>query len=73
MIHVIERNEQFGIQILRTSDLLKASTFIIEGGFPEANEAAQDLEAAYYEDLNADVYVVIDTRGEGYDYEVMSV
>lgn len=73
MIHVIERNEQFGMQILRTSSLAEASTFILEGGFPEANEAAQDLEAAYYEDLNADVYVVIDTRGEGYDYEVMSV
>jgi hypothetical protein len=73
MIHVIERNEQFGIQILRTGNIQEASTFIIEGGFPEANDAAQDMEAAYYEDLTADVYVVIDTRGEGYDYEVMSV
>jgi hypothetical protein len=73
MIHVIERNEQFGIQILRTSLVQEAATFIIEGGYPEAYDAAQEMEAAYYEDLTADVYVVIDTRGEGYDYEVMSV
>lgn len=73
MIHVIERNEQFGIQILRTSLVEEAATFIIEGGYPEAHDAAQEMEAAYYEDLTADVYVVIDTRGEGYDYEVMSV
>ncbi len=72
MIHVIERNEQFGIQIFRTSDLAKAREFVIEGGFPEANEAAQDMEAAYYDDLTADVYVVIDSRGERYDYDVMS-
>lgn len=73
MIHVIERNEQFGMQILRTSNLAEASAFILDGGYPEANDAAQDMEAAYYEDLSCDVYVVIDTRGEGYDYEVMSV
>lgn len=73
MIHIIERNEQFGIQILRTSLVQEAATFIIEGGYPEAHDAAQEMEAAYYEDLTADVYVVIDTRGEGYDYEVMSV
>lgn len=72
MIHVIERNEQFGIQIFRTSDLAKAREFVIEGGFPEANDAAQDMAAAFYEDLMADVYVVIDTRGESYDFEVMS-
>lgn len=72
MIHVIERNEQFGILIYRTSSLHDASTLILEGGFPEAHDAAQDLEAAYYGDLTADVYVVIDSRGERYDYEVMS-
>ncbi len=73
MIHVIERNEQFGIQIFRTSDLAKAREFVIEGGFPEANEAAQDMAAAFFDNLMADVYVVIDSRGDKYDFEVMSV
>ncbi len=72
MIHVIERNEQFGIQIYRTNSVNDASTFILEGGFPEANDAVQDMEAAYFDDLSADIYVVIDSRGDLYDYEVMS-
>lgn len=72
MIYVIEKNEQFGMQIFRTTSVQDATQFILEGGFPEANDAAQDMEAAYYDDLTADVYVVIDSRGERYDYDVMS-
>ena len=72
MIHVIERNEQFGIQLFRTSNLAEAREFILEGGFPAASDAANDMAAAFYEDLMADVYVVIDARGEDYDFEVIS-
>lgn len=72
MIHILERNIDFGLQVMRTGDLQQASAFILEGGFPEANDAVQDMEALYYENLNADIYVVIDTRDETFDYEVLA-
>jgi len=73
MIHIIDRNNDYGLQVMRTANYSEASEFILEAGFPEAHEAVQDMLALYNENHRADIYVVIDTREETFDYEVMAL
>ena len=36
MIHIIDRNNDYGLQVMRTANYNEASEFILEAGFPEA-------------------------------------
>ena len=73
MIHVLERNDDQGLMILRTESLKEAYSFILDGGYPEACEAAKCLEETYYANYVLDIYVFIDTLRGFYEFEIESL
>lgn len=73
MIHVIERTEQFGTQIFRTSSMAEAEEFILGSGSPDAPAAVSSMSSESRENPGwSDLYVIIDTRGQFYDFDVIA-